>query len=420
MSTGSVRDRLPMTDKPKLTICVPSRNRQDTFRQTIRDLLGNPRRDVEFVFADNSDDPAIMNGFMAAIADPRVRYLPSPADCLPMLDNWERAMRAASGDWVTFIGDDDYADPDIAGVIAQIEGARPDVEAIEWSRLFYTWADDDQPPSGQFVVLDDKIRDVPRQALTERAFGWRNAKTTIDCGFSIYHGAVSRPLIERITARYGGRFFEFPVVDYESIFKIVMNGRGFVKCSRPLSVLGASPLSNSAALKDLKEQERKQDLFDRELDQPLDQMACFADYPFKSRFGIAACAGMVHHWFADRHGTQFSGFEENFTRACEAQCNGIGNREDFDLVVARYRSAFGSWRGGRYLKFFRPTFTEPAPSIPFAGVANGQLHVTADAEFSPTCAAYYHLVSAALTPAADLKVEIELDEAADTRERKRA
>ncbi len=46
-----------MAAEPVLSICVPSRNRQLYFRQTIDALLDSGRTDVEFVFADNSDDP---------------------------------------------------------------------------------------------------------------------------------------------------------------------------------------------------------------------------------------------------------------------------------------------------------------------------------------------------------------------------
>ena len=67
-----------MFAQPKLTICVPSRNRQRYFQETIRSLLMNLRTDVEYVFADNSDDASIMNDFMEdVLADPRVKYLPS-------------------------------------------------------------------------------------------------------------------------------------------------------------------------------------------------------------------------------------------------------------------------------------------------------------------------------------------------------
>ena len=53
---------------PFLSICVPSRNRQRYFKEIIGFLLENRRDDVEFIFADNSDDGSVMDGFMAGIA----------------------------------------------------------------------------------------------------------------------------------------------------------------------------------------------------------------------------------------------------------------------------------------------------------------------------------------------------------------
>jgi glycosyltransferase involved in cell wall biosynthesis len=106
----------------KISICVPSRNRQFWFQQTIRALLESKRGDVEFVFADNSDDASVMARFMEEFAgDPRIVYLPPGPRIYPMLDNWERTVAATSGDWVTVIGDDDYVDPDLAGVLARID-----------------------------------------------------------------------------------------------------------------------------------------------------------------------------------------------------------------------------------------------------------------------------------------------------------
>ena len=405
-------------DPSVLSICVPSRNRQFYFQHTIRALTASSRADVEFVFVDNSDDPTIMDAFMEPyLADPRVRYVRTGTRIRSMLDNWQAAMEAASGRWVTFIGDDDHADPDIAGVILKIEAVQPEVEAIDWAKLFYTWPSGAASAIGQAVPLGTEIHTVPRDILTERAFRWKDATHVIVSGFSIYHGAVSRTLIDRIIARYDGRFFEFPVVDYESVFKIIMNGRSFAHCSRPLSVLGVCPLSNSAALKDLKDQEKKQEQFDAELDKPVDQLPCFADYPFKSRFGVIACIGMAHHWFADRHGVSFSGYEENYTRACEAQCNGIQKREDYDLTVARYRAAFAKWKRGKYLRFFRPKFAAPVETIRFSGVYKDQLWISAGNEASSTCAGYYNLASAALMPVEELVADMGKYVVADQRKR---
>jgi len=408
------------TLSPVLTICVPSRNRQLYFKQTILALLRSGREDVEFVFVDNSDDHADMNAFMAPhLSDSRIRYVASGDKVRSMLDNWQVAMEASTGQWVTFIGDDDYADPEIADVITRIVAERPNVEAIDWSKLFYAWPDGDAPASGQIVQTMTAVHDVSHDLIKDRAFKFRQATHVLVSGFSIYHGAVSRRLIDRIKARYGGRFFEFPVVDYESMFKVIMNGRGFVHCARPLSVLGVCPMSNTAGIKSLKDQEMKQAAFDKELDAPLDQMECFKDFPFKSRFGLIACIGMVHHWFARRHGVKFSDFEENFTRACEHQCNGIPDRSDFDTTVARYRSAFAKWKGGRYLKQFQPRFSEPRQQAAFSGVTkDGQLVVSADNPHSQTCVDYYDFVSQALVPVKEVEADFRF--VVDDAPRKRA
>ena len=81
-----------------LSICVPSRNRQKYFQQTIEALTSSLRDDVEFVFTDNSDSPDVMNAFMARYRDDaRVKYIPTSDRIFSMLDNWERTVAASTG-----------------------------------------------------------------------------------------------------------------------------------------------------------------------------------------------------------------------------------------------------------------------------------------------------------------------------------
>lgn len=396
-----------MAIQPTLSICVPSRNRQFYFQSAIRALTRSLRTDVEFVLVDNSDDPAIMDDFMRPLlGDPRIRYLRSGDATRSMMDNWEAAMAASTGRWVTFIGDDDHCDPEAAGVIARIEAENPAVEAIDWAKLFYTWPDGDRPPVSQQITLHTEIHEVSKSLLEARAFRWQDASHVLCSGFSIYHGAVSRRLVDRIKARYGGRFFEFPIVDYEALFKIVMHGSSFVHCRRPLSILGACPLSNSAAVRDMAEMKKRVDIFNKESGTPLDLMACYKDYPFKSTMGVIAAIGMAHHWFSERTGQTFSGFEENFVRACTAQCGVIPDREEFDLITAAYRSALARWKGGRYLKLFKPTFRPAGAEGKFLGLWDQSLYLDAGNPWCRTVADYYDFVSDLLVPVAELKVDL--------------
>ena len=232
---------------PVLSICVPSRNRQVYFQETIRALTASLRTDVEFVFADNSDDAGVMDDFMAErLADPRIRYLPATGTTLAMMDNWERAVTAATGRYVAFIGDDDYIDPDLASFIVNLERV-VQADAIAWTGPNYIWPTPGSPARSIAISLGNRVTRMSKPALVRKAFMWEGASHVPLSGFSIYHGALSRSLIDRVRTIGNGRVFEFPVVDYELAFKAILIGEIFIHSERPFSILGACPLSNSLA-----------------------------------------------------------------------------------------------------------------------------------------------------------------------------
>uniref|UniRef100_UPI002635C654 glycosyltransferase family 2 protein n=1 Tax=uncultured Rhizobium sp. TaxID=155567 RepID=UPI002635C654 len=196
---------------PVLSICVPSRNRQRYFKETIGFLLESARQDVEFVLADNSDDASVMNAFMQAHAsDGRVRYLPSENRVLSMQDNWERCLAASTGHWVSVIGDDDLIDPDLVDALQIAIGLKPDLEGFGWANLRYSWVGEQSRIHNVRVPLAGSFHDMPAELVRRRAFHWDDAGASITSGFSVYHSALSRPLLERMRARFGGRYFGHP------------------------------------------------------------------------------------------------------------------------------------------------------------------------------------------------------------------
>jgi glycosyltransferase involved in cell wall biosynthesis len=384
---------------PTLSICVPSRNRQKYFQETIKALTSSLRNDVEFVFCDNSDDPTIMLDFIKPfLADPRAIFVPTGKTIRSMMDNWETAISATTGRWVTVIGDDDYLDPDLAGLIQKLEASTPGVEALDWTKLYYAWPFEGKAPHSNPIHLNSEIHEVPKDQLMRRAFEWEHARDVLGCGFGIYHGAIARPLLERMKAMSGGPVFEHPIVDYDNIFKVIMHGKRFVHCRRPLSVMGVCPQSNSAAAADPQKMREKQEAFDREHKNPVDAMECYTDFPFSTRLGLAACILMTEHWFAKRYGYTFRNFERNFVNSCVIQSEKIHDRAQFEMIAEGYRQALGIWEHGRYLKFFKPEFS-PAQSGPnFSGFMDGNLFMTDNHKSCDTVHEYYRTVSALLEP----------------------
>ena len=387
---------------------MPSRNRQVYFQETIRALLSSPRDDVEFVFADNSDDPGVMDAFIREVAaDRRMRFLPSPEKPLSMLDNWDRTAAGATGRWIAFIGDDDYLDPDLAGLLLRLEARLPDVDAFAWNRLSFHWPGTRDNATTTAVPTDCRIVEIARDELLRKTFGWQDAGKVPTFMFSAYHAAARRDLMEANRARYGGRYFEHPNVDQESGFKIICNARRFVFSERPFSVLGACPASNSAAIGNTRENARRHAEFMADLGRNMDNDPYMAGFPFLSAFGVTASVGLSQHWFKTTYGLRFEGWEANFARSCAMDCEGAASREDFETMRGWYEAAFKSWKGGRFLSHFKPVYREPLEQQAlFTGVTPLLVHVEEHMADARTPRELYDAACGLMTPPDEVPISL--------------
>lgn len=397
-----------MTVAPKLSICVPSRNRQYYLQRTVEGLCRSARVDVEFVIADNSDDAAIMNGWMAeAIGrDPRIKFLPSTDRTLSMKDNWERTMEAASGEWITFIGDDDHCDPDVIDLITRCEAELPDLDALGWANVAYTWPAEGQRQPDVNVPLDHAVRQVSRQWCIDRMFRWVDAGAVPAAGFSVYHAAVSRRLLETIRRDYAGTHFEHPTVDYDLAMKVIHAGRRFVYSARPFSIMGSCPKSNSYAVTRPDDAAAKTEIFNRESGRDINQDSEVSDFPFRTPLGITATIALCHQWFKTRYGFEVTGWEENFVRACARNTEIFADAGQFAQSRDGYLAVLRTWQGGRHLAHYQPQHKPATQRISATGFFNDTIYVDPRSAGIETAAEMFDLVRAITRPVADLEVDI--------------
>lgn len=397
-----------MTALPKLSICVPSRNRQYYLQRTVEGLCRNQRADVEFVIADNSDDAAIMNGWMAGDAgrDPRITFLPSTGHTLSMKENWERTICAASGEWITFIGDDDHCDPDVTGLIIRCEAQVPDLDALGWSNVAYTWPAPGQRQPNVNVPLDHAVRQVSRQWCIDRMFRWVDAGAVPAVGFSVYHGAVSRRLLETIRRDYAGTYFEHPTVDYDLAMKVIHAGQRFVYSARPFSIMGSCPQSNSWSVTRPDDAAAKAAIFHRETGRDINEDSEVRDFPFRTPLGISATIALCHQWFKNRYGFEVTGWEENFVRACARNTEIFADAAEFERSRDGYRQVLGIWRGGRHLCHYNPERRPAEQRISATGFFDSTIYVDPRSAAIETAAEMFDLVRAVTRPVADLEVDL--------------
>ncbi len=121
-----------MTDTPRVSICVPAYARPDGLRAAIESVLGQSRGDVEVVVGDDSGD---LQPVVAAIADPRVRYVRNP-ERLGMAGNWNAVLDRARGDLVGLLMDDDRLCPGFVETVVARFDADPSVGLVFTDHYF--------------------------------------------------------------------------------------------------------------------------------------------------------------------------------------------------------------------------------------------------------------------------------------------
>lgn len=346
--------------RPKVSILLPSRNRQPYFKQLILDMISNPRRDLEFVVADNSDDGSIMRAFMETLSDDRIRFLPSLERPLGMRDNFERCVANSRGDWMTMCGDDDYIDPNIPDLLDRALREKPDLDIISWSRIYYRWPDNREKDGKISISLLDFVGEVPKATLLDEYFMWRHRSLTAAVPFTIFHCLVSRKLMDAIRTRFGGRFFGHTTVDVDNFCKILVTANRFMYSARPFSIDGACRQSNQARARGVENYSKLQSEMVKDLGFDPNANGLIRDFPFPSTLGIAASGAQAIEYFKRKHGLMIDGWQENFAKSCEADCSVFSlDQADYEHAVAKYRAAFAAWADGRYARFFDPPAQKP-------------------------------------------------------------
>jgi hypothetical protein len=163
-------------------------------------------------------------------------------------------------------------------------------------------------------------------------------------------------------------------------FKTILLGENFIHSSRPFSILGACPLSNSVTIGNVAAEREAQRVFFDEHGWNMNDAEWMEGTPFRTWHGVTACIYLIQHWLSRKTGMQHQGFEENLVRAFAANCSLYRRRADFDQITREFREALAGWHGGQYLELFKPRFFEPAavlgPQTPaFTGLGeNSVLH----------------------------------------------
>ncbi|MEM9012108.1 MAG: glycosyltransferase [Pseudomonadota bacterium] len=234
---------------PQFSIVIPTRSRAVYLASTLATVAEAVRRlgtPAQVVVADNASDDETEEVVRCSPLD--ISYSRA-AKRLSMRMNFERALDLAKGDYVLFLGDDDGLAPDGLRQLSEILAARP-VDIVNWRLTNYTWPGEGDATQAHLTL---KYRSVfgpvrwisPKTILAKFLAGTaRNHRA----GGNIYHGLVSRRLIDRARIGNDGVYFGGISPDvYASITNLALTDDPLAFVRHPISLGGTSPRSNGEA-----------------------------------------------------------------------------------------------------------------------------------------------------------------------------
>ena len=122
---------------PFFSIVIPTRNRADTLKFTIKSILNQDFQDYEIIVCNNNsidDTEEIIKSFL----DKRIKYLSSNID-LSMTDNWELAYTKVSGQYITYIADNDGFMHGALGFMYELLKLNTYPDILRWEKNLYNW-----------------------------------------------------------------------------------------------------------------------------------------------------------------------------------------------------------------------------------------------------------------------------------------
>jgi glycosyltransferase involved in cell wall biosynthesis len=223
------------------SVLLPTHNRLEYLRYAVESVRRQDDPAWEVVISDN-DSAEDIAGYVASIADARVRYVRTER-FVPVTENWNSALRHSNGDYVVMLGDDDALLPGYFSALRALAERFDRPDAIYTGALLYAYPDVlPEAPDGYlqpnlhapffkgahepFVLDPELARRLVRAAMDFRLL----------YDFNMQYTALNRRTVDDLSR--GRDFFHSPYPDYYAMNLVFARARRIVVDPKPRVVIG--------------------------------------------------------------------------------------------------------------------------------------------------------------------------------------
>ncbi len=225
-----------------ITIIVPTRERADVLRFSLRTLAAQTSDKLRVIVSDNASVDETRDVY-ESIADERFRYVRT-SERVSMSDNWEFALNHVSGGFVGFMGDDDGLMP---GAIERLSRILDETgtDALRTTACSFAWPEVLDSKSGRLSIpLKRGIEKRSTNQFLDRVIFKNLHYTNLPI---IYNGGIVRYDIMISIKNKFGRFFCSSIPDVFAGMAICKTVNSYIYSYRPEFINGASIHSNGTA-----------------------------------------------------------------------------------------------------------------------------------------------------------------------------
>lgn len=230
----------------KFSVLLPTRNRLSYLRHAVDSVLRQDYDDWEIVISDNDSEDDIA-GFVASLADPRVKYARTPR-FVPVTDNWNAALARSTGDYVIMLGDDDALVPGYFSTLLPKLREFDEPDVVYTGAYLYAYPNvmpgfprGFLQPYGyaSFLVGADAPFLLPRAEATRVVDEFCNFRVAY--GYNMQFVAVKRAMIRTLEEK--GPFYQSPFPDYYAMNALFLTAERILVCPVPCVIIGVTPKS---------------------------------------------------------------------------------------------------------------------------------------------------------------------------------